>query len=191
TGIPERIEEPGRPRTRLSVRGLGTLNRTDPVLVSLNKTRLFAPTLHFLGTNDHPGDYRSSGCTACHVIYANDRSPIHSGPYSQFGNQGKSPKMSPTIPKNESGPPIQPIFTRAIPTSQCIVCHIHPGTNMVSTYLGYTWWGDETDGNPMYEPEQHNPNDNERYEAWLANPEGAAARGKWKDYDFLAETGSP
>src|SRR2546423_7582377 len=49
TGIPERTEEPGRPRTRLSVRGLGTQNRTDPVLVSLNKTRLFDPTLNFLG----------------------------------------------------------------------------------------------------------------------------------------------
>ena len=45
-GIPERMEEPGRPRTRLSIRGLGTGNRTDPVLVSLNKTRLFAPTLN-------------------------------------------------------------------------------------------------------------------------------------------------
>ena len=24
-------------------------------------------------------------------------------------------------------------------TSQCITCHIHPGTNMVMTYLGYIW----------------------------------------------------
>jgi hypothetical protein len=102
------------------------------------------------GTNDHPGDYRSSGCTACHVIYANDRSAVHSGPYSQFGNQGKSAQMDPTIPKNESGHPIRHVFTRAIPTSQCIVCHIHPGTNMVSTYLGYIWWDNETDGEAMY-----------------------------------------
>ena len=36
--------------------------------------------LSFLGTNDHPGDYRSSGCTACHVVYANDRSPVELGP---------------------------------------------------------------------------------------------------------------
>ncbi len=27
------------------------------------------------GTNDQPGDYRASGCTACHVVYANDRRP--------------------------------------------------------------------------------------------------------------------
>ena len=107
TGIPERLEEPGRPRTRLSTRGLGTLNRTDPVFVSLNKTRLFDPTLNFLGTNDHPGDYRSSGCTACHVIYANDRSPVHSGPYGKFGNTGLARgNPDPTIPKDESGHPI-------------------------------------------------------------------------------------
>ncbi len=62
-GIPELTEEPGRPRSRLSVRGLGTENRTDPVFLGLQKTRLFDPTLNFLGTNDHPGDYRSSGCT--------------------------------------------------------------------------------------------------------------------------------
>ena len=87
-GIPERLEEPGRPRTRLSNRGLGTENRTDPVFIGLQKTRLFDPTLNFLGTNDHPGDYRSSGCTACHVVYANDRSPVHSGPYAKYGNRG-------------------------------------------------------------------------------------------------------
>ncbi|MEO2091974.1 MAG: hypothetical protein ABGY75_21175, partial [Gemmataceae bacterium] len=53
-GIPERLEEPGRPRARLSTRGLGTGNRTDPVFLGLTKTRLFDPTLNFLGTNDHP-----------------------------------------------------------------------------------------------------------------------------------------
>ena len=96
-GIPERLEEPGRPRTRLSDRGIGTQNRSDPVLVSLNKTRLFDPTLNFLGTNDHPGDYRSSSCTNCHVVYANDRSPVHSGPYANYGNWA-SVLARPTIP---------------------------------------------------------------------------------------------
>ena len=68
-------EPPGKPRRRLSERGLGTLNRTDPVFLGLQKTRLHDPLLGFLGSNDHPGDYRSSGCSACHVVYANDRSP--------------------------------------------------------------------------------------------------------------------
>jgi hypothetical protein len=190
-GNPNPEEDPGRPDDKLSNRGLGTLLRTDPVFLGLQKTRLLDPVLGMPGTNDHPGDYRQSGCTACHVIYANDRSPIHSGPYSTYGNQGKSGQKDPTIPKNESGHPIQHVFTRSIPTSQCIVCHIHPGTNMVASYLGYIWWDNETDGEKMYPEKQHNPTDDERYRSWLANPVGAAARGKWKDLDFLNEVGSP
>src|SRR5205085_4319011 len=58
TGIPERLEDNGKPRARLSVRGLGTENRTDPVFVSLQRTRLFDPTLNFLGTNAHAGASR-------------------------------------------------------------------------------------------------------------------------------------
>ena len=138
---------------KLSDRGLGTELRTDPVFLGLQKTRLLDPILSLPGTNDHPGDYRNSGCTACHVIYANDRSPVHSGPYAKYGNQAHSAQIDPTIPQNESGHPIKHEFTRSIPTSQCIVCHIHPGTNMVASYLGYIWWDNETDGEHMY-PEE-------------------------------------
>src|SRR5579863_1071844 len=67
------ISQPGnilrvfeRGENRLSIRGLGTKVRTDPVFLSLHKTRLFDPMLWLLGTNDHPGDYRSSGCSSCH-----------------------------------------------------------------------------------------------------------------------------
>ena len=73
-------------------------------------------SLNFLGTNDHPGDYRSSGCTACHVIYANDRSPVNSGPYARFGNGGLSFQADPTIPSNEPGHPIEHKFAVGIPT---------------------------------------------------------------------------
>ena len=186
-GIPERLEEPGRPRTRLSDRGLGTENRTDPVFVSLNKTRLFDPTLNFLGTNDHPGDYRSSGCTACHVIYANDRSPVHSGPYAKYGNRGLSRNPDPTIPKDEPGHPIEHKFTTAIPTSQCIVCHIHPGTTVMNSYIGYMWWDQETEGQLMYPPDQKYPTAEEAINALIANPEEAAVRGNWSDPEFLNE----
>ncbi len=184
-GIPERLEEPGRPRTRLSNRGLGTENRTDPVLVSLNKTRLFDPTLNFLGTNDHPGDYRSSGCTSCHVIYANDRSPVHSGPYGKYGNSGLARHPDPTIPGDEPGHPIQHKFTTSIPTSQCIVCHIHPGTTVMNSFLGYTWWDQETEGRLMYPPLQKNPTAEEAVNALIANPEESAVRGNWSDPAFL------
>ena len=79
-GIPSLDEQPGKPDVKLGERGFGTLLRTDPVFLGLQKTRLFDPLLSFPGTNDQPGDYRNSGCTACHVVYGNDNSPAHSGP---------------------------------------------------------------------------------------------------------------
>ena len=190
-GSPNPEEDPGKPDDKLSDRGFGTLLRTDPVFLGLQKTRLLDPTLSLPGTNDHAGDYRSSGCTACHVIYANDRSSLHSGSYAVHGNRGESAQNDPTIPRNESGHPIKHEFTRSIPTSQCIVCHIHPGTNMVASYLGYTWWDNESDGAVMYPKKQHNPSDEERYQSWQANPEAAAARGLWSDPQFLARLGTP
>lgn len=184
-GIPERLEEPGRPRTRLSIRGLGTLNRTDPVFVGLNKTRLFDPTLNFMGTNDQPGDYRSSGCTACHVVYANDRSRIHSGPYAQYGNRGMSHSLDPTIPKDEPGHPIEHRFTNSIPTSQCMICHVHPGTTVMNSYIGYMWHDQETESRLLYPARQKNPTPAELIRTLLRNPEETAARGHWGDLEFL------
>ncbi len=54
-GNPTRNEEPGRPDAKLSDRGFGTLLRTDPVFLGLQKTRLLDPLLSFPGTNDQPG----------------------------------------------------------------------------------------------------------------------------------------
>ncbi|MCA9241361.1 MAG: hypothetical protein KDA37_14220, partial [Planctomycetales bacterium] len=193
TGVPETKEEPGRPRVRLSNRGLGTLNRTDPVFIGLQKTRLLDPTLNFMGTNDHPGDYRSSGCTSCHVVYANDRSPVNSGPYAKYGHVGLAAgardgwvaSVDPTIPKHEKGHPIQHRFTNAIPSSQCIVCHVHPGTTVMNSYLGYMWWDMETDGKFMYPEEQPHLTAEEHHQKVMSNPNEAAVRGLWSDPEFL------
>jgi hypothetical protein len=189
-GLPDREEEPGKPDKGLSPRGFGTNNRTDPVYLGLQKTRLLDPTLNFLGTNDHAGDYRSSGCSACHVIYANDRDPSHSAAYHQAGNSGRSQTSDNNIPRNESGHPIKHQFTSQIPTSQCMVCHMHPGTNMVASYLGMTWWDNESDGEKMYPQRQRDPSPAEEYEMLDRNPEGAHLRGLWSDRSFLSETGS-
>ena len=190
-GLPDKEEEPGKPDKGLSPRGFGSNNRTDPVFLGLQKTRLLDPTLNFLGTNDHPGDYRSSGCTACHVIYANDRDPAHSALYDNAGNSGRSQTADSSIPKNESGHPIKHQFTTRIPTSQCMVCHMHPGTNMVATYLGMTWWDNESDGEKMYPKVQHNPSQDEEAEKLNRNPEGSSLRGLWSDLGFLEKTGTP
>jgi len=184
-GLPNPDSDPGRPENQLSARGLGTDLRIDPTILNAQKTRLHDPLLGFFGSNDHPGDYRSSGCTACHVVYANDRSPTNSGWYSQYGNQGLSFSLDPTIPKNERGHPIKHQFTTAIPSSQCMVCHMHQGNNFVNPYLGYTWWDQETDGEFMYPKQQKDPTDAEQLASAQKNPNGAAARGLWGDLKFL------
>jgi hypothetical protein len=189
-GLPDKEEEPGKPDKGLSPRGFGTNNRTDPVYLGIQKTRLLDPTLNFLGTNDHPGDYRSSGCTACHVIYANDRNPVHSEQYAAAGNRGETQTADESIKKNEPGHPIKHQFTSRIPTSQCMVCHMHPGTNMVASYMGTTWWDNETDGKFMYPEKQENPTQAEEAERFERNPEGASLRGKWSDREFLQKTGT-
>lgn len=189
-GLPDKDEDPGKPDKGLSARGFGSAQRTDPVFLGLQKTRLHDPNLNFLGTNDHPGDFRSSGCSACHVIYANDRDPSHSASYAAFGNLGHSETSDTNIPKNESGHPIKHQFTSQIPTSQCMVCHMHPGTNMVATYLGMTWWDNESDGSKMYPKQQHNPTQEEEQEKLNHNPEAASVRGLWSELEFLAQTGS-
>ncbi len=204
-GLPDKLEDPGRPNNRLSDRGLGTLNRVDLPLLNIFKTRLNDPFLSFFGTNDQPGDYRSSGCTACHVVYANDRNPIHSGPYAKFGNRGKGPvdtdpwgnpvKPDPALvlddngqPKPlESGHPLQHKFTRAIPSSQCMTCHMHQPNAFVNSYYGYTMWAYDTDGEPMWPEEQRYPTNHEWWKSIMHNPEGAAVLGKWNDREFLAD----
>ncbi|HEV3271659.1 MAG TPA: hypothetical protein VGZ93_05705 [Candidatus Methylacidiphilales bacterium] len=184
-GNPNPDEETGKPMNTLSDRGLGTNTRIDPTILNAQKTRLHDPLLGFMGSNDHPGDYRSSGCTACHVVYANDRSPTNSGWYAKYGNQGLSFSLDPTIPKNERGHPIKHQFTTAIPSSQCMICHMHQGNNFVNPYLGYTWWDEETDGEFMYPKVQKDPTDEELIQSALKNPEAAAARGLWGDLNFL------
>jgi hypothetical protein len=170
---------------RLSNRGFGTLTRTDPVFQGLQRTRLLDPLLYFLGTNDHPGDYRSSGCTACHVVYANDRDPSHSGPYAKYGHLGFSATADPTIKKNEEGHPIQHRLVRAIPSSQCVVCHMHPGTSYASQYYGYMWWDNETDGDRMYPAKSKSWKPEDAAAALARNPEASSLKGNWSDPEFL------
>lgn len=184
-GIPSFLEEPGRPDNKLSDRGLGTQLLISSPVLNLQKTRLNDPHLSFLGTNDHPGDYRSSGCTACHVVYANDRSITHAGPYAKFGNRGYSFTADEKISTRESGHPIKHQFTRVIPTSQCMTCHMHQPNGFINTYLGFQMWDYETDGKWMYPPKEKKLSSEEKFARLEANPEEAVLRGNWGDPDFL------
>ena len=167
---------PGKPDDKLSTRGFGTQLRTDPVFLGLQKTRLLDPLLSLPGTNDQPGDYRASGCSACHVVYANDRSTRALRPIRAVRqSRATAPRADPTIPRGESGHPIRHAFTRSIPSSQCMVCHVHPGTNMVTTYFGYTWWDNESDGDAMYPKQQRNPTEEEALRDLAAQSRGRGA----------------
>ncbi len=191
TGIPsntgqiQRLEEPGRPDIKQSNRGPGTGGRISVPLINITKTRLNDPLAWFMGTNDQPGDYRNSGCASCHVVYANDRQIKHSGPYAQYGHDGKSITADPTINKTESGHPLRHVFTRAIPTSQCMICHMHQPNMFMNTFLGYTMWDYEADAPNMWPKEQQFPSHKTTREVLDRNPEGAAPRGLWADTDFL------
>jgi len=203
TGQIQRLEEPGRPDLKQSNRGPATGLRVAIPILNIHKTRLNDPLMWFMGTNEQPGDYRGSGCTGCHVIYANDREPRHSLTYAKFGRDGQSASIDPTIAglmakgahgelikpgahgEKESGHPIKHAFTRAIPTSQCMSCHMHQPNVFLNSYLGYTMWDYESDAPSMWPAKQKYPTASEAHAIMERNPEGAAVRGKWGDLDFL------
>ncbi len=193
TGLPDaqgslqRLEEPGRPDFHQSNRGPGTGARIAVPLINIAKTRLNDPMLWFMGTNDQPGDYRQSGCASCHVVYSNDADPKHSSVYARFGHDGTSQSADPTIDKRQSGHPLQHTFTRAVPTSQCMICHMHQPNMFMNSFLGYTMWDYESDAPSMWPEKQQYPSDSKTREVLDRNPEGAAPRGKWADPAFLKD----
>nr|WP_298929881.1 hypothetical protein [uncultured Erythrobacter sp.] len=85
----------------------------------------------------------------------------------------------------EKGHPLQHVFTRSIPTAQCMNCHMHQPNIFLNSYLGYTMWDYESDAPLMWPKEQAYPTAEEVREVIKRNPEGAAPRGKWADLDFL------
>ncbi|MEO6715673.1 MAG: hypothetical protein ABIM50_00275 [Novosphingobium sp.] len=195
SGSIQRLEEPGRPDLKQSNRGPGTGLRVAIPILNIHKTRLNDPLLWFMGTNDQPGDYRGSGCTGCHVIYANDREPRHSLIYAQYGRDGQSVTVDPTIAAKttshgglvvpESGHPLRHAFSRSIPTAQCMSCHMHQPNMFLNSDLGYTMWDYESDAPAMWPKVQKYPTASEIRAANDRNPEAAAVRGNWSDEDFL------
>ncbi|MEO6388986.1 MAG: hypothetical protein ABIT16_05890 [Croceibacterium sp.] len=209
SGSIQRLDEPGRPDLKQSNRGPGTGLRVAIPVLNIHKTRLNDPYTWFMGTNDQPGDYRHSGCSSCHVVYANDREPRHSLTYAQFGRDGQTATVDPAISDlmatdrhdghgavrnpgdpdtgavKESGHPLHHVFTRSIPTAQCMNCHMHQPNVFLNSFLGYTMWDYESDAPSMWPAQQRYPTAAEVREVLDRNPEGAAPRGNWGDIDFL------
>jgi hypothetical protein len=73
------------------------------------------------GENRFRADYRSSGCSACHMLYSDD---------------GISESKDPNIPKEVSPHPIKHQLTSAIPTEQCTHCH-YRGGRIGPSFQGY------------------------------------------------------
>ena len=87
---------------------------------------------HVQGASPHrPGDYRATGCAACHMVYGNDGltlsrdRAIQSKQQKRFReNQTRFQKgHSSKSLENERGYPVMHKFTLAIPSVQCEHCH--------------------------------------------------------------------
>lgn len=128
-----------------SLRGQGTEFKISGVYLTVQKTRLNDPGLWLQGPNDVGGDFRQSGCAACHVPYATDGEKANAAHFARYGNKGFSFSGDKAIPKNEPGHPIRHQFTRRIPSSQCMTCHHHQGNGALTMYQGYLWWDQESD----------------------------------------------
>ncbi len=91
------------------------------------------PSCHLsdFGTNNATGNYRSSGCAGCHMLYDED---------------GLSRSDDPTISKEFPSHPRTHALTSAIPTEQCERCHFQGGR----IGLGFNgsgvggFWGEKT-----------------------------------------------
>ncbi len=68
-----------------------------------------------------PGLYRSSGCSACHVLY---------------GDDGLSETGDPAISKVTPGHPRRHEITVQVPVSQCMHCHNNEGARIGLSYVG-------------------------------------------------------
>lgn len=54
------------------------------------------------------GNFRATGCAACHMLYAED---------------GRSQSADAAMPKDRVGRPLRHVLTKAIPVPQCATCH--------------------------------------------------------------------
>jgi len=80
-----------------------------------------------------PGDYRATGCSACHMVYTNDGISLsHDRAIQALQNKEKSQnrferKFASKSLSNRRGYPLLHKFTTAIPSVQCEHCHNNNG----------------------------------------------------------------
>jgi len=130
-GVVERVspitaDEPNDPLRTENIRVLrgATVDPDEDFVASAMDTYLVqkCPYCHTasFGRNNDNRNYRSSGCTACHMLY---------------GEDGLSHSNNPHVDPNEPGHPLRHELTTRIPTSQCEHCHFQ-GARIGLTYQG-------------------------------------------------------
>jgi hypothetical protein len=97
-----------------------TLNVANAQETYMVKSCMRCHTRDF-GENRFKGDFRSSGCTSCHMLYAED---------------GRSGSGDPRINKQTTPHPVRHEITSAIPVEQCTRCH-YRGGRLGNSYQGF------------------------------------------------------
>ena len=62
---------------------------------------------------------------------------------------------------------------------------VHPGTNVMNSYLGYMWWDLESDGEFMYPRIGRKVTAQQNVNIQMSDPNEATLRGNWADPEFL------
>ncbi len=106
-------------------------------------------------------------------------------PGDHYGGASDAVGDEPLHMVKEKGHPLRHVFTRSIPTSQCMNCHMHQPNIFLNSYLGYTMWDYEADAPKMWPEKQKYPTAEEVRKVLDRNPEGASPKGKWADLNFL------
>jgi hypothetical protein len=183
-GLLQRIEEPGRPDIRQSNRGPGTGARISVPVINITKTRLNDPNTWFSAPTTSPATTvprAAPAATWCTPTTATRATPAPT-PNSATGQDAD---RGPDHPEGRVRPSAAAHrFTRAIPTSQCMICHMHQPNMFVNSYLGYTMWDYESDAPHMWPEEQQYP-EPPCARCSTAIPRGRRRAGKWGDVDFL------
>ena len=126
--------------------------------INITKTRLNDPLTWFLGTNDQPGDYRSLGLR---VVPRRLRERSRSAALRAVREVRPRGHDADRRPDDHARPSrairSRTTFTRSIPTSQCMICHMHQPNMFVNSFLGYTMWDYESDAPRMWPQKQQYP----------------------------------